>query len=431
MEEDSLTDQTGFAISVAQNPYLPPDETTMYAVATVEFAPAEETRADVAEIIVIDRSGSMAGPKFEEAKRAAKAALGAIRPDASFALVAGGTRATELYPGGGRLADGSVEHKRAAAHAIDAMKLGSATSIGAWLRCAADIAASRPEAIGHVLLLTDGQVNQLPSVYDADLDYCKGRFTCDAIGIGTGWNAEELGRIARLFHGTREYCRDLPDLARFFTAASERAMGKAADGIELVVKGPNGFELKGLWQAYPTERDLLPDGREAAGRRTAFDLGVWGAERRQYLMELAFPPTGTGYRRDVRLELVRRGETVAGGLVSAQWTDNPAESEAFHPDVVHHRAQLAGIEHIRQGLRYWRERNPAAATHQLLTALERAEQVGNRAQADSIREFLDFDGRGNATIRTDASREHELWLETRGDYTVHTPSSRETDGGES
>lgn len=422
-----MTDQTGFAISVAQNPYLAPTETTMHAVVTVEFEPAGEPAADVAEIIVIDRSASMTGPKFTEAKRAAKAAIGAVREDASFAVIAGGTRATELYPGGGGLTAGTEAHKRAAGRAVDAMKLGSATAIGTWLRRAADIAATRPGAIGHVLLLTDGQVNQRPSDYDADLDYCKGRFACDAIGIGTGWNAEELGRIARLFHGTREYCRDLTDLAGFFTAASERAMGKAADDIALAVKGPKGFELKGLWQAYPTERDLLPDGRTEAARRTVFDLGVWGAERRQYLMELTFPPTGVGYGRDVRVELLRRGETVADGTVSARWTDNPAESEAFHPDVVHHRAQLAGIEHIRDGLRHWRRRDPAAATRRLLTALEHAERVGNGAQAESIREFLDFDGR-DVTIRTDVSREHELWLETRGDYTVQTPSSLEGGG---
>lgn len=427
MEGNVLTDQTGFAISVAQNPYLAPEEATMHAVVTVEFEPAGEAAADVAEIIVIDRSASMTGPKFTEAKRAAKAAIDAIREDASFAIIAGGTRATELYPGDGRLATGSEVHKRSARNAVDAMKLGSATAIGAWLRRAAEIASTRPGAIGHVLLLTDGQVNQRPSDYDADLDYCRGRFTCDAIGIGTGWNAEELGRIARLFHGTREYCRDLTDLAGFFTAASERAMGKAADDVALAVKGPKGFELKGLWQAYPTERDLLPEGRAGAARRTVFDLGVWGAEQRQYLMELAFPPTGVGYGRDVRLELVRRGETVAEGSISARWTDNPAESEAFHPDVLHHRAQLAGVEHIREGLRHWRRRDPAAATRQLLTALEHADRVGNREQAESIREFLDFEGH-EVTIRTDASREHELWLETRGDYTVRTPTSIEGGG---
>ncbi|WP_026931445.1 vWA domain-containing protein [Glycomyces tenuis] len=421
-----MTEQTGFAISVAQNPYLAPEETTMHAVVTVGFAPAEDVGAEVAEIIVIDRSGSMAGPKFTEAKRAAKAALGAIREDAHFALIAGGTGATELYPGGGRLAAGTEEHKRAAAAAVDAMKIGSATSIGTWLRRAADIASSRPGAIGHVLLLTDGQVNQHPARYDADLAYCEGRFTCDAVGIGTGWNAEELRRIAQLFHGTRNYCKDLPDLAEFFTRATDRAMARAVDEVELTVKGPKGFEVTGLWEAFPTERDLLPRGREAGARRLAFPLGAWGAEERQYLIEAAFPATGVDLERQARLELVCRERAVAAGSVRAIWTGDAAMSSAFHPAVVHHRTQLTGIAHIREALERL-HRAPEAATRLLVTALEGAREVGNAEQAEQIERLLDFDGRGGATIRAGITRSEELEAHMVTDRTVRTPTSLEED----
>jgi hypothetical protein len=427
MKEDDLSDRTGFAIGVAQNPYLPPDETRMHAVVTVAFAPTGETRAEVAEIIVIDRSGSMAGPKFTEAKRAAKAAIAAVREDAHFSIVAGGTGATELYPGGGELASGTGRHKEDAAAAVDAMKIGTATSIGTWLRRAADIASSRPSAIGHVLLLTDGQVNQRPSQYDADLAYCEGRFTCDAVGIGTGWNADELKRIAQLFHGTRNYCKDLPDLPEFFTRATDRAMARAVDEVELAVKGPKDFELKGLWEAFPTERDLLPLGREAGARRLAFPLGAWGAEERQYLVEVAFPATGVGLQRQARLELVHRERVVASGSVRAMWTDDPARSAAFHPAVVHHRAQLAGIEHLREALKRLR-RDPATATRLLVTALEGARQVGNEEQAEQIEGLLRFDEHGNATVKAGITRSEELETHMVTDRTIRTPTSLEGAG---
>ncbi|GAB3651042.1 vWA domain-containing protein [Glycomyces tarimensis] len=420
-----MTDPSGFSLSVAQNPYLAPEETGMDAVLTVEFAPSSGGESEVAEVVVIDRSTSMTGPKFEEAKRAAKAALGAIREDAYFALIAGGTSAVELYPGGGALAKGTERHKRTAAKAVDAMKIGSATSIGAWLRRAAEVVSTRPGAIGHVLLLTDGQVNQPHGEYEADLEFCRGRFACDAIGIGTGWNADELKRIADLFHGTREYCRDLPDLGRFFTAASQRAMGRSADEVELVVKGPAGFSLEGLWQVYRTESDLLPHGRASGARKTAFDLGSWGDEKREYLLAVRFPPSGVGTEQQIGLKLVRGGRDAAVSKVRALWTDDPAKSTAFHPSVVHYRTQLEGIEHIREGLRHWHRRDPGAATHHLLTALERAEAAGNEAQAESIRAFLDVDGQGNTTIRTGVTEADALWLNTRSDYTVRTPTSPE------
>ncbi|SDC99375.1 vWA domain-containing protein [Glycomyces harbinensis] len=326
---------TAFDLTVGYNGWLAAGDTRLDAAVAITSETDGNSTAEVAEIIVIDRSGSMYGDKFTEAKRAAKAAVDVLRDGAYFSVVAGATEAVPQYPLDGTLAQADDRTRAGARAAIDAMNGGSSTSIGAWLRCAADILATRPAAIGQVLLLTDGQVTQNTFGYHADLDYCHGKFRCDSVGIGLDWDPDELAQLAERFQGTFKFCEDLAALPEYFTQISGNAMSKAAADVELHVVVPEETELESLSQMVPVKQDLaghrrpLDDDEEG----WAFPLAAWGTETREYLLRFDFPPTGLGMRLQVLIEVWRGDELVAEKRVIVRWTEERSQFLAIDPQV--------------------------------------------------------------------------------------------------
>ncbi|SDL19464.1 von Willebrand factor type A domain-containing protein [Glycomyces sambucus] len=423
-----MTDTTAFTLTVDQNKFVPPGTAEMAAVLGIECRTTESAAAEVAEVIVIDRSPSMGGVKLAEAKRAAKAALDALREDAYFAIVAGGHDATQLYPGGGALATAIPRHRKAAANAIDRMTLGNLTYTGVWLRCAADLLASRPGAIGHVLLLTDGMVNQDSASYTADLDYCEGRFACDAVGIGIDWDPDQLKHIADRFQGTRAFIEDLADLTDYFTEVCGKAMGKAYGDVALLVRTPADVAIGSLRQVYPTLQDLAGHRRDLDARSALFPLAAWGTETREYMLDVAAPAWPVGEERRAAQVLLVRGpdhEVLARGNLLVCWTDDPVLNTEVNAKVAVHTGQEQLAAHVRTGLAALRAGDPPTATRHLATARTLAEEAGNRATARLIERIIDFDpGTGTARLKQGVTEEDRLAIDVGTDRTVRTPTSR-------
>lgn len=364
-----------FTLTAGCNPWLADGDTAFDAAVTVACDTGGPSTAEVAEVIVIDRSGSMAGPKIAQAKRAAKAAVGALRDGAHFSVVAGATEAVPQYPLGGGLARADDRTRRAACAAVDAMSEGSLTSIGQWLRCAADLLATRPDAIGQVLLLTDGRGNQSPDEYRADLDYCRGKFTCHSVGIGLDWDVDELAHLAERFQGTFKFCEDLADLPDHFTELSLGAMAKAAADVELRVYLPEGTELKALHQMHPVKQDLVHR-RPIGGRGWAFPLAPWGSEEREYLLRLVFPPTEVDDRRALRIGLWRDGEMLVQERLQVRWTEERTRFLAIDPQVAALLGQSELSERIDAAMRALDRGDLATATQAARRAYELAEDGG-------------------------------------------------------
>ena len=93
-----------FTAEVFQNEYLPEGATEVNAVVTVTSSGTggvvASGPASVAEMIIIDSSGSMdmPGTKMVAARRAAQAAIDEIVDGALFAVLAGNTGAQVEYP---------------------------------------------------------------------------------------------------------------------------------------------------------------------------------------------------------------------------------------------------------------------------------------------------------------------------------------------
>lgn len=379
-----------FTLSVGCNPWLEPGGTAFTAALSVSCRTDAGPAGDVAEVIVIDRSGSMTGAKLREAKRAAKAALDVVRDGALFAVVAGGYEAVPQYPRDGTLARADPTTRRAATAAIATMRSGSSTETGVWLRAAADLLATRPDAIGHVLLLTDGLVTQEQASFHRDLEYCRGKFGCDSVGIGLDWSPEQLAEIAERFQGRFKFCERLDELPAYFAAISERAMSKAADDVELRILASEETELVSMDQMGPV-LDLVPGHQPLDGRGWAFPLAAWGAEEREYVLGLRFPPTVAGLRENLRIEVRRGGERLAGDRIEIGWTENQSLFLAIDPKVAALTGQLELSEEIGRILAAVRAGDYDTATHAVARAWEKADDGGFEGMKDTLARIADID----------------------------------------
>src|SRR5690349_9977207 len=154
-----------FTAEVYQNEFLPQGGTDVHAVVTITCAGAGEAGrgegGDAAEIVIIDTSGSMQGERFANAQQAAAAAIDQILEGTWFAIVAGTDQANRAFPYPNavapmvRMEPGAREEAK---RAVRQLLAGGGTAMGTWLRLAAQLFASVPNATQrHAILLTDGK----------------------------------------------------------------------------------------------------------------------------------------------------------------------------------------------------------------------------------------------------------------------------------
>src|SRR5215472_10413873 len=107
-----------FTVDVFQNEYLPDGAREVNAIVTVTSVGAtadmSAAEAGAAEIIIVDRSGSMSGTKMDQAREATAAAIDVIRDGVAFAIVSGSLRAHPVYLADGTLAIADADTRTAA-----------------------------------------------------------------------------------------------------------------------------------------------------------------------------------------------------------------------------------------------------------------------------------------------------------------------------
>lgn len=435
-----------FTVDVYQNEYLPEGGREVNAIATVTSvgggtiasavgAPHLYSAAggpDAAVVIMVDCSGSMDYPptKMRGARDATAAAVDAVRDGVRFAVIGGTHVATEVYPGGGRLAVADPETRARAKEALRKLQAGGGTAIGTWLRLAdrllasADVSAS---AVRHGILLTDGRnEHESPEDLRAALDACAGRFTCDARGVGTDWEVKEVTGIASALLGTADIVADPAGLAADFTQMMETAMGKEVADVSLRLWTPMGAEIMYVKQVAPTVEELT-DRRTQAGPRTGdYPTGSWGDESRDYHICVRVPGADLGQEMlAARVSLVVPAadgtvQTLSQGLVRAVWTDDMAASTSINPQVAHYTGQAELAQVIQQGMDARKSGDHDGATAKLGRAVQLASASGNEDTAKLLSKVVDVVDAATGTVRLKArvAEADEMTLETRSTKTV-------------
>jgi hypothetical protein len=298
--------QPDFTVEVSQNEYLPEGGDDVNAIVTVTSpgtgssatGPAPGPDTGIAEIIIIDCSGSMRSPqtKIAEARAATAAVVDVIRDGVAFAVVAGTHEAHPVFPPDGSLAVADAATRQQAKQAVAGLVPQGGTAIGQWLRLAYSMFTAHPASLRHAILLTDGRnEHETPEDLGAAISLCEGVFSCDCRGVGTDWEVAELRRISSALLGTVDIVPDPAGLAADFAAMMETAMGKQVADVSLRVWTPQHATVRFLKQVAPTVEDLTGRRTQSGPQAGDYPTGAWGVgDSRDYHLCVRVVPAAVG-----------------------------------------------------------------------------------------------------------------------------------------
>jgi len=170
---------------------------------------------DVAVVLVIDRSGSMQGPKLEAAKESARATAEVLSPNDYIAVVAFDSEAqTFVRPT-------RASNKMRISNDIARLQSGGGTNIFPGLKEAFELLQGINAKVKHVILMTDGEA---PTDGIAELvqDMRASRITVSCVGV-QGADRSMLSMIADAGDGRLYMVEDIGALPKIFMKETQEA----------------------------------------------------------------------------------------------------------------------------------------------------------------------------------------------------------------
>ncbi len=351
------------------------------------LAPPQEELGEVVPrdlTFVVDVSGSMSGDKIEQARSALRQALGTLRQQDRFRLIAFSSTVRHFREG---YTSASSENLRAAREFVSSLTANGGTNIADALDAALGSAVAE-ERLPIVIFLTDG----IPSVGEQRPDRIAesasgriGRSRIFTIGVGHDVNTYLLDRLAAEGHGSAEYVA--PD------ADVELAVG----GLISKIRHPALVNLRitdspvELVQAYPSRLPDLFFGEE---------LVVFGRYRGTGSGDIVIEGERNGRRQSfaARAEFVRNES--GNDFIPRLWASRKIGELTRQIRLEGANREL--IEQVRElGLRYgilteytsYLVQEPAVAQDRLVPL----DEVTTRQRLDGSRtERLPVDGRNHA-----------------------------------
>jgi Ca-activated chloride channel family protein len=203
------------------------EDGTFFAV----FAPRQTTRQDETQpkdvVYVLDTSGSMAGEKMEQGRRALKQGVQLLRNGDRFNVIGFSTGTNPFRDG---LVEANAETRAHAMAWIDGLQPVGGTNIDGALQAA--LGNLKGDRLAMVVFITDGK----PTVGERDTEallkkareWNAAKARVFTFGVGNDLDVALLDRLAEGTNGTRDYVAPGEDLelvtGRFFTKVDRPAL---------------------------------------------------------------------------------------------------------------------------------------------------------------------------------------------------------------
>jgi Ca-activated chloride channel family protein len=284
-------------------------------------------------VLVLDRSGSMSGPKIEYARRAAAALLAHLGTQDRLAVVAYADGVEHLSG----LVPVSEPFRARCRQALDAMQPGGATNLGAGLKAGLDLlyAARRRTAAARLVLISDGLANRgvtdpLALGQMASLAR-EGGFTVSTVGVGDEFNETLMAAIADRGAGRYTWLENPEAFADVFLAELQRVRTTVFADLSVRVTLSAGMQVVDAG-GYPvtmqgSQARFHPQGLRPGERRTLYvTLQVPTAGLRSFQVgdievsyRLGGHPHRTAFPAALSVACVPDDEAVLGAIDRQSW----------------------------------------------------------------------------------------------------------------
>lgn len=192
-------------------------------------------RAPLNLALVIDRSGSMAGDKLENARRAALLLVERLGADDIIAVVTYDDEARVIVPATRASDRGDISE------AIRRIEVGGSTALfaGVSLGARETLKFLDRRRVNRIILLSDGQANVGPQSPDElgelGASLIKDGISVTTFGLGLGYNEDLMSRLARRSDGNHAFIENANDLARVFDAEFGDAASVVARDVRVTI----------------------------------------------------------------------------------------------------------------------------------------------------------------------------------------------------
>lgn len=281
-------------------------------LASPKVQEADAPRPKKTVIFVVDRSGSMAGKKIEQAKAALKFVLNNLREGDLFNIVAYDTNVESFRPELERYND---TNRAAALGYVEGLYAGGGTNLQGALTSAFK-QLKDPAQPSYVLFLTDGLptagiTNEAQIANDAkSANQVRGRLL--TFGVGYDVNSRLLDRLARDGFGLSEYVKPDEDIETHVAAMYRNVSAPVLTQVNLNVdvEGLTAEQGAAVSRVYPKGEFDLFEGQQLvlvgryrkAGAAKVVIRGTVGGQARQY----DFPATFVEQSHDQSLAFVEK-----------------------------------------------------------------------------------------------------------------------------
>ena len=376
---------------------------------------AQPTAAPTAPVplnfcMVLDRSGSMQGPKLAAMKQAAQRVIDLLTPEDVVALVIFDDTVQVVLPAA------PASDKAALKAQIDTIQESGGTAMSLGMQAGQSELAknSGPDRLGQMLLLTDGQTW-------GDEDVCRtiakglgdAGVRITALGLGAEWNEKLLDDLAELSGGNSDYVADPAAIDTFFQRAVQTAQGSVATDARVLLRLARDVTPRAVHRVLPTIANLgyQPIGQnEVAVKLGDLAYGSGGS----VLLDMMLPPRAAGSFRIAQAELhytpVGGGpEQVVKQDVLLEFTGD-TNAALYDPKVMNLVEKITAFKLQTRALAEAEVGNVAGATQKLRAAATRLLDLGELDLAEKTQQQADQLERGEALS---AETQKELRYATR------------------
>lgn len=391
-----------------------PAGTQQVSYLLIEAQPQVQTATPAAPInfcMVLDRSGSMDGPKMENLKQAVMELIQTLRPDDTVAVVVFDETAEVIVP------SQPAADKVALNNQVEAMRVQGGTAMSTGLEAGAAELRKQlsPDRTSYLLLLTDGQTwgdeDRCREIAE-ELGQAGVRMT--ALGLGDEWNERLLDDLANLTHGTSDYIADAQDIGRYFQRAAQAAQQTLVRNARLLVRLAEGVTPRAVYRVRPMIANL---GYKPIGvGEINIDLDdIPGDTGAALLLELMQPARPAGEYRVAQADLSydvpqeQRLDQRVRVDVSLDVTAT-ASAVAVDPPTMNLVERVTAFKLQTRALAEAEAGNAAGATQKLRSAATRLLDLGELELADTMQRAADAVEQGQAPSAAD---QKELTYKTR------------------